>query len=326
MFARRPYKGDVHLHTCYSDGVSDPGFLTGACRNRGLDFICETDHGSYLPSLKAIEIYKDAPIDLKLFPGEEVHLPNTMVHIVNFGGSQSVNMSGPDDHEPHAKEIEALAEQLSPLPEGVNAMAYAECIWAFDRIRATGGLGIFCHPYWATSKRYHPGMPLTNLLFETQPFDAYEVIGGYGADCDSNTLQAALYYERVAAGKAIPVVGVTDTHTCDDEATDRFAWFYTIVFAPSCEYDDLAQSIRGSYSVAMEYISHDRPRPVGPRRLVQFALFCEREIFPMHDELCLEEGRLMQAYAAKDDSALELLAKMQGRTKKLYDRLWASPT
>ena len=91
LFSRRPYKGDVHLHTCYSDGVSDPGFLTGACRNRGLDFICVTDHGMYGPSLKAIDTFEGAPIDLKLFPGEEVHLPHTRVHIVNFGGSESVN-------------------------------------------------------------------------------------------------------------------------------------------------------------------------------------------------------------------------------------------
>ena len=278
----------------------------------------------YLPSLKTIQAFEGVPVDLNIFPGEEVHLPNTMVHIVNFGGQESVNMGGPDDHEPHTEEIKALVERLSPLPQGVDPMAYAECVWAFDRIRETGGLGIFCHPHWVTAKRYHPGMPLTNLLFETQPFDAYEVIGGYGPDCDSNTLQAALYYEHVAAGKKIPVVGVTDTHTCDDEATDRFAWFYTIVFAPSCEYADLAGSIKDLYSVAMEHISHDRPRPVGPRRLVQFALFCEREIFPMHDELCLEEGRLMQSYAAGDDSAVELLATMQGRTRQLYDRLWAS--
>ena len=30
-------------------------------------------------------------MDMKIYPGEEVHTPDTDVHIVNFGGSYSVN-------------------------------------------------------------------------------------------------------------------------------------------------------------------------------------------------------------------------------------------
>ena len=325
LLARRAYKGDIHLHTCYSDGVSSPSYLAGACRRRGLDFIAVTDHGMYQPSLIAIDAFKDVAIDLTLMPGEEVHLPKTAVHILNVSGRESVNMGGPDDHEPHAKEITALAERLGPLPTGVDPLAYAECVWAFDRIRAVGGLGVFCHPYWKTGRRYHPGGPLTDHIFDTEIFDAYEVIGGYAAKDDSNTLQVARYYEERLAGKTIPIIGVTDTHSCDDEATDRFDWFYSIVFSRSCEPADLIASIKDLYSVGVENISHDRPRPVGPLRLIQFALFCEREIFPQHNELCIEEGRLMQAHGAGDDSAADGLARLSGRTKALYDRLWASP-
>ncbi len=324
LLGRRPYKGDLHLHTWCSDGNSSPAYVAGACRRVGYDFLTITDHGMYGPSLMAIESLKDVPTDLRIYPGEEVHLPCTLVHILNIGGRESVNMTGPEDHAPHQAEIEALADTLGELPEGVDRMSYAECVWAFDRIRAVGGMGVFCHPYWMTGGRTHPGMPLSNHLFNTQPFDAYEVIGGFNPDCDSNTLQAAHYHELREAGKELPVVGVSDCHGYDGQKPGTFGWQYTIAFAPTPDLADVTASIKELYSVAVESIPTDRPRPVGPLRLVKFALFCEREIFPMHDEFCVEEGRLIQAFAMGEDSAAELLGKLAGRTQALYDRLWAS--
>jgi len=324
LLSRRPFKGDLHLHTWCSDGNSSPAYVAGAGRRTGSDFLTITDHGMYGPSLKAIEAFRDVPADLEIYPGEEVHLPNTLVHILNIGGSESVNMSGPADHEPHTREIEALADTLDPLPAGVDRLAYAECVWAFDRIRAVGGMGVFCHPYWVTGLRFHPGMPLTDLLFETQPFDAYEVVGGFPPRSASNDLQAAHYYELAAAGKRLPIVGVSDAHRCDGQDEGTFGCQYTVAFAASASVDDVTAAIKDLYSVATEFFGHDRPRIVGPLRLVTFAHYLEREIFPLHDELCLEEGRLMQAVAMGDASAVEALRPLQGRIRALYDRLWAT--
>ena len=50
-----------------------------------------TDHKRYYPSLGLIEKFKNVPLDMKLYPGEEVHLPDTDVHIVNFAGDFSIN-------------------------------------------------------------------------------------------------------------------------------------------------------------------------------------------------------------------------------------------
>ena len=120
LFARRPYKGDIHIHSARSDGREDPAYVVGACRRIGLDFVAVTDHGMYAPSLEAIDAYADAPIDIKLFPGEEVHLPDTTVHIINFGGSRSVNMQSEEDHKIHRVEIDALVDQIGPLPDDVS--------------------------------------------------------------------------------------------------------------------------------------------------------------------------------------------------------------
>ena len=135
--------------------------------------------------------------------------------------------------------------------------------------------------------------------------------------------QVELYNELRAAGKQITIVGVSDAHGCDGQKGGTFGWQYTIAFAESPKLADVTAAIKDCYSVAMEVIPTDRPRPTGPLRLGKLALFCEREIFPMHDELCVEEGRLMQAHLAGDESAVGALAGLQGRTAALYDRLWA---
>jgi len=91
LFACRPYKGDLHLHSHHSDGVESPGYVAAACRRIGLDFMALTDHSQYQPSLEAQQAFAGVEMDLRIFPGEEVHPPGNPVHLVNFGGRFSVN-------------------------------------------------------------------------------------------------------------------------------------------------------------------------------------------------------------------------------------------
>jgi hypothetical protein len=165
-------------------------------------------------------------------------------------------------------------------------------------------------------------MPLTDLLFEHQPFDALELVGGYHLyEAESNLLQVARYQELRAQGKRIPIVGASDSHGC--ETGLLFGWYYTIVYSPSLDLPDLIASIKDGYSVAVEALPHELVRAFGPFRMVLFAQFLLREILPAHDELCLEEGRLMLEHAAGDPQASQALQPLQGRTDRLYDRLWA---
>ena len=111
LFARRPYKGDTHMHTYYSDGKESPAYLAASCRKIGMDFIAITDHRQYAPSLEAMRGIPDTPSDLRIFPGEEVHPPENRVHIVNFGGSFSVNELF--ESEAYRTEVAAIAEKLT---------------------------------------------------------------------------------------------------------------------------------------------------------------------------------------------------------------------
>lgn len=321
LFARRPYKGDVHMHSNQSDGKESPGFVAGSCRGIGMDFMALTDHRKYSPSLEAQRAFAGVQLDMRIYPGEEVHPPENPVHIINFGGDFSVNERFQDEAAYRA-EVRAIENGLGELPPGVNRYQYASCVWCFDRIREGGGLGVFCHPYWFTQHRYTPSGALTSYLFEQAPFDAYEIIGGFHRyEADSNTLQVARYHEERARGRRIPIVGVSDAHGCNTD--DLFSWYYTIVFAHSLELGDLIAGIKDLYSVAVEAMTGEIPRAYGPFRLVKYALFLLREVFPLHDALCVEEGRLMLAHLDGNPPADTLLAALSGRTAALYDRLWA---
>jgi len=78
LFARRPYKGDLHIHSNRSDGKESPAYVAGAGRRIGMDFMAITDHHKYAPSLEAIHAFDGVPIDLRLYPGEEVHPPENL--------------------------------------------------------------------------------------------------------------------------------------------------------------------------------------------------------------------------------------------------------
>jgi len=319
LFARTPYKGDFHMHTHYSDGVESPAYVAASCRKVGMDFMAITDHRRYAPSLEAIAAFQNVKTDLRIYPGEEVHPPDNWVHILNFGGGFSVNDLFREER--YRAEVEAIMARLD-LPEGVDRYPYASCVWCYEQIRAGGGLGIFCHPYWVSNKRYDVPQYLTSLLLERQPFDALELIGGYHRhEIESNTLQVARYHEERARGKRIPIVGVSDSHGCETGAL--FGWYYTVAFSPSSDLPDLVSSIKDLYSVAVEALAGETPRAFGPFRLVRYAHYLMREIFPVHDRLCLEEGRLMLAHAAGEAGAAGALAALKGRTARLYAHLWA---
>ena len=317
LYDRRPLKGDLHIHSSRSDGREPPAYVAAACRRIGLDFTAVTDHRLYEPSLEAQAAFAGLPIDLAIYPGEEVHPPDNPIHIISFGGSRSVNaqFAAPGWRQ----EVDEIARGLADLPPKLDPYLYASALWVFRAIRACGGLGIFCHPYWVEKRCYHIPGSLTDRVFDEQPYDAFELIGGYHRhEAESNALQAARYHEETLRGKRIPVVGVSDAHGC--ERGELFGWYFTIVFAPSPQLGDLVASIRDLWSVAVEALPGAPVLVHGPMRLVKYAHFLLREFFPGHDVLCRKESQAMLAHLAGDRSARDALASLQGGTLELHRR------
>ncbi len=348
LSGRYPFLGDLHMHTTLSDGRQTPEVVAANYRKYGYDFTVISDHERYYPSIRAIEKYKDAPIEMAIIPGEEVHMPEVYgeyndVHIVNFGGEFSVNAlvegtqtaevgrelstrairteNVPDvmTREEYQATIHALAEKTE-TPEGVDVLPWTLCCWVFNQIRAGNGLGIFAHPNWISNVFQVPEK-FTDYMMEQQPFDAFEVLGGESY-YEQNGFQTARYYEERAKGRRFPIVGSTDSHSSYESNRNAFICA-TIVFSPENERKALIAAIKDFYSVAVDTISAEF-RLVGEARFIRYGDYLLKNYFPLHDELCYEEGRLMKQYVTgTQEERMEALAGivfLSGRMKKLREK------
>lgn len=347
---RYPFVGDLHMHTTRSDGREDPAVVCANYRRYGYDFTVVSDHQRYYPSLEAIEAYKDVKIDMNIVPGEEVHMPpvygmRNAVHIVNFGGEYSINALTQGEHwedkgtaaeyrslngkcpdvmsyDEYQAKMQALADKTE-VPDNVDALPYAVCCWIFDEIKKANGLGIFAHPTWKRDS-YHVPEAFSRYMIDTKPFDAFEVLGGENY-FEQNGFQTIMYYDALARGIKLPIVGSTDSHS--SYYTNRNAFICeTIVFSPENERTALIQSIKDFYSTAVDTISTEY-RIVGENRLVRYSRFLLDNFFPIHDEYCYEEGRLMKQYITgtqeeKADAA-DTLNFISGRMEKVRKKYFA---
>ena len=347
LAGRYPFNGDLHIHTTRSDGRQDPEVVCANYRRHGYDFMVVSDHRRYYPSLDAINFYKDIKTGLTIVPGEEVHMPSVDgnkpdFHIVNFGGEYSINALTDGDHikevgeDKSRRSINGECPEYMPLekweqkmrdlskdikvPEGVNPVQAAICKWIFDEIRKANGLGIFPHPTWINDV-YHVPEVFDDYITENKFFDAFEVFGGENY-YEQNGFQLQKYYNDKAKGIKYPVVGSTDSHS--SYPSNRNAYICsTIIFSPENERTALIKSVKDFWSVAVDTIDENY-RLAGDVRLVRYASFLLNSYFPIHNELCFEEGRLMKQYAkgtpAEKEEAKAVLDIIGLRHNKLREK------
>jgi len=315
-----PYKGDFHMHSLRSDGQETPVVVAAMCRKIGLDFMAITDHGQFKPSLEAKDFFKNLDLDLAIETGEEVHSLNNSVHIINYGGDFSVNEWMHNNQDTFNQTVALKELNLVEIYDNKSRFEIASSEVVFDKIREGHGLAIFCHPYWQVDSGYYISEIVNSYMMQHQPYDALEVIGGYHPfEEESNIIQIARYQEERAKGKFIPIVGVSDAHGCFN---GLFGWFYTIVFAKSNCRDDVSEAVKLGNSVAIEAIPHESPRPVGSFELVMYSLFLIREIFPLHDKLCAEEGEWMLKFSEGNHQSIKELAQRKGNVEQFWNKVF----
>lgn len=348
MMDRIPVMGDHHVHSMRSDGGYDPVYCVGVMRREGMDYVGISDHHNYMGSMEAIDAYADAPLDYHIFPSEEVQMPDTCIHYVSFGGRYSVNAMAEENiafmeqHNDPAvmqrhqdvwqagkgtdfpgtmtddafrQEIWKLAETMD-IPEGFPRYVCAAYRWVCREIKKAGGLAIFAHPYRVYDTNYHVDERVTEWMLMQHEFDAYEVLGG-DSFFEQNDLQAVQYYELTGRGRDIRIVGGSDSHRIVDNPA--YSCSSTLVFSRSDSLEDIHEAIRQGYSLAVDWLSPDKPRLVGSYRLVKIGKFLLNHYFPIHDEICRAEGQAMLEYAFGDrESGLRVLAASQGRVPALW--------
>ena len=316
-----PYKGDFHMHTICSDGKETPEYVAAFNRRAGYDLMAVTDHEKYEPSLIARQAMADFGCDMLVCPGEEVHLPENRVHVVNFGGRQSINQLMHDDEEKYYAEVREYEKTIPEKYHPATRYHVASSEWIFDRIRECGGIAMFCHPFWKPLYHHYVGEDVIDLLLDRQKFDVLEVIGGFRLPAvESNMLSIARWQEEQSKGKKIPVAGVSDAHGSDRGLA---GWHCTIIFAEELTFESLAAAIRANRSVALQRIPDTYPTVVGPFRLVKFVYFLLREVYPAHDELCRIEGEIMlRGLAGEEKDAALRIAERKGEVQRYMEQCW----
>lgn len=329
LMERRPFMGDLHVHSCCSDGKEAPEFVAAIYREHGFDFMAVTDHLRRNPSLRAVEKFAPLDLDFRIYPGEEVHTPGNHVHFINFGGDYSVNDIARvlDDgdfnwdypvREEWLAQVKAVEAALPRLPEGVDPFVHASSLVLLQKIREANGLSIFCHPHWVADV-YNVTDAFTRFYLENGFADAFELIGGQTNF--ENMMQVAIYHDLIAKGCKIPAVSCSDSHgTVNSICFDQMK---TLVFARENSRDALVSAVREGYCAALDDKGEQDVQMYAQYRLVSYGLFLYHNYFPLHDALCVEEGRLMRSYLAGDGDAQERLRALKGQTVRMMEKYFA---
>jgi predicted metal-dependent phosphoesterase TrpH len=318
LFALRPYKGDLHMHSNFSDGRKDesPSHMIATCRKLGYDFGIVTDHHSYAGSQEAMQTFATLPTDMRCFPGEEVHSPGNGVHILSLGASAGITEWFKENRADYDQAVAVEKARIDPqeLPANLHHPAAASVV-VWNKIRELGGVAVYSHPYWRPENRQYIATILSDYLLQKGQFDAFEILNN-----DSSDLGILHYHELRAKGLNWPGIGVTDAH-----ASANLGKAYTIIMAESLEFKDLAANIRKGNCIAIEAIPASKyQRAHGQFRLGRFATFLFTHYYPrQHDKLCAEEGELLIKAVAGDTDAIEALKPLQGRVPALFEKYWA---
>ena len=341
LYRLRPYRGDFHLHSCYSacgKRYEDPCYVVSVGRAAGLDFIAVTDHCQIHGSEAALKYAARFETDYRIFPGEECHMPKKKnedlfrvtgnypwMHIVNFGGREGVCRWIAEHWDEYCAEIDRrMTDYPADWHEDLRRLA-AVTSFTFDKIHEFGGIAVFSHPFWITAHRLNLPRPVREKMLEEGKFDVIEVPGlwkYFKPDLvDGNNLADAMWHEAsIKAGRLLPIAGITDSH----EAKAALGSNTTVVFASDGSFDGIAAALRSGNSATVTAIPGRVPTFTchGSERLVAYTQFLLRNFYPIHDEYCRTEGNLMLALLRDEVTADEVNAYGRGRLEKLFGKFF----
>ena len=245
LYGMKCYKGEVHCHTCESDGIQDALHTVGNYRNSGYDFVALTDHFTSFASEKAMRVFKDAPVSMTLMLGEEVHVPSERIHTVHMGGRESVNeyfRNHRDEAYARVAEIEASLN----LPDNVDKNDYAWRVFIAEKAHEFGGMANLTHPFWRLGSVYFISPATAEQLMRDGVYDALDLRD------DDMEAAVALWGDLRADGVRIPIVGSTDSHrTSPDDPTVAARGGYTLVISPDGSRESIMASIRADRSLCV---------------------------------------------------------------------------
>jgi len=316
LYYKRPFKGDLHIHTCGSDGFESASFVAAQYRKYGYDFISLTDHCNWDTSAQAIETLKDLKTSLKIFLGEEVHHPlnKAPFHVVNFNGKHGITKMIAEDTPGVEAEIQQLAQTMQGSEEDRLLLAWYK--WIYEEIHKAGGICIYPHPLWLYPglNRYHIKPGISQAIYENGYCDVFEMFGC--ADRVNRKLQEMLYFDLRDSGIKYPFVASSDAHASMQHGEYCFGLAWTIVFAEN--QDSIPENILKGNTAAVDNWKTDEKTVYANLRLAKYAYFLLDEYYEMHDALCNATGQAFLRYVSGDVTQNALVEALENELKK-YD-------
>ncbi len=294
--AKVEFKGDLHLHTYYSDGDESPVFMAAKAREAGLDYAAVTDHRVYDSSLEAIREAAKYRFDILLFPGEEVSYEPGLGHVLSINADESIDKKlGINGEKDNLKSIidrlhreNALEIEDRELLEGVDSKLYAYIFGVVNMIRRAGGFAIIAHPYWKSNNVFDMISLTYEQVLKDGYFDAIEIFGD--TSFEDKMLSLSRLQAELSSKDGIAIVGNSDAHRA---ASHTLGKIWTVAFTEQLDRNSILNAIRNRLTTACISIGGKRETlVVGPFHLVEYTYFLLREFFPQHDEICRVLGGL----------------------------------
>ena len=333
LYCRTPLRGNTHCHVCTSvDGHEDPFLAAAMYRKAGFDFLAITDHHLIDGSKLALEAAGRIPNDLRLYYGEEVHVPNAYIHAVNVGavfpGGVGLDRWYHENEEACLAEVQRIAERdAAGLPTGVELMDYAWRRWISQQIHDRGGIAILAHPFWEWDAHNTPD-DVFRYFAKDGFYDAAEIFHGQEPGCRDSDLQFAFWNDLRADGIRVSPLGADDAHRrnyrWDYECS--FNKVYSVAFMREDTLEGFREALKNGFTAAVETYEEVREHVAATYRLTKYVCFLLDRYFPFHVELCFEEGRLMRDAYLGDEEANALLGQLCGRVKRYRDRFFGRET
>jgi hypothetical protein len=312
LYARRPLRGDFHIHTIYSDGRQLPGEMLIRGRELGLDVAVITDHNAYGASIEGMAECERLGLNLITMPGEEVSGPNW--HIVSIDADAAI-------YDLAVEEFGLDTEEKVERWYATTAWEYDTLLSAIDAVHRHGGRAYLAHPYWAVERGYHLPTDMYDRVLGEGTLDGLELLGD--VRYSNNVRSLARYLDFRAAGHDIPILGNSDTHG----ARHVYGCYWTLIWAEELTPAGVLDAIADGWSVACTTVKpmdvrrrKEAMHAFGAFELVDCAYFLEEQFYPKHDALCEEEASL--AYRAWRGETLPegKMAELRERMEALYAR------
>jgi len=207
------YRGNVHVHTNRSDGLSSPEHVVEWYRSHGYDFLVVTDHNLQVVTDDLVERYA-RPDEFLLLPGVEVtdHFERRPVHVNGLGVRKAVEPQG---------------------GESVSGVIRRDR----DEIERAGGLAVLAHPNGVLAAAISADAILGGGISHFEVCCA-DFLGGSGHDSTDEIWDAVL-----STGAVLYGIAADDAHDFGPDSRDKGA-AWVMVRSIGLDADSILSAIR----------------------------------------------------------------------------------